>query len=150
MSPRTATRIAIVLDGVVAVLFVGGVVLTLANRQDYFDPNAAFLLGLFGATAAAYAVTGTMIARRQPANQIAWLFLAMAVFLLYGLTATEYAVYALRTEPGSLPAADALLVLAEPTQLLFMVGLILVLFVFPTGRTTGRLWRLASWMTVIA
>jgi signal transduction histidine kinase len=150
MTPRVAARVAIVLDVVVAVLFVGGVVLTLANRQDYFDPNAAFLLGLFGATAAAYAVTGTMIARRQPANQIAWLFLAMAIFLLYGLTATEYAVYALRTEPGSLPAADALLVLAEPTQLLFMVGLILVLFVFPTGRTTGRLWRLASWTTVIA
>ena len=150
MTSRTATRIAIALDVVVAFLFVVGVVLTLANRPDFFDPNAAFLLILFGATAAAYAVTGTMIARRQPSNPIAWLFLAMAVFLVYGVTATEYAVYALRTDPGSLPAAATLLVLAEPTQLLFMVGLILVLFVFPTGRTTGRLWRVASWTTVIA
>ena len=150
MSPRTATRLAIVLDGVVAFLFVAGVVLTLANRPDLFDPNAAFLLGLFGATAAAYAVTGTLIMRRQPSNPIAWLFLGMAAVLVYGTTATEYAVYALRADPGSLPSPETLLVLAEPTPLLFMVGLILVLFLFPTGRTTGRPWRLALWMTVIA
>ena len=92
MTTRTATRIAIALDAVVAILFVAGVVLTLANRPDLFDPNAAFLLGLFGVTAAAYAVTGTMIARRQPMNPIAWLFLAMAILLIYGTTATEYAV----------------------------------------------------------
>jgi hypothetical protein len=44
MTPRVAMRVAVLLDALVAVLFVGGVVLTLANRPDLFDPNAAFLL----------------------------------------------------------------------------------------------------------
>jgi signal transduction histidine kinase len=150
MNSRTATRIAVALDAVVAFLFVAGVVLTLANRPDFFDANAATLLGLFGATAAAYAVTGTLIARRQPSNPIAWLFFAMAIFLISGMTATEYAVHALVVDPGSLPAPEVVLALAEPTPVLFMVGLILLFYLFPTGRTTGRLWRVAMWITVLA
>ncbi|MGH2673522.1 MAG: ATP-binding protein, partial [Actinomycetota bacterium] len=74
----------------------------------------------------------------------------MAVFLVSGTTATEYAVHALRADPGSLPAPDVVLALAEPTPMLFIVGLILVLYVFPTGRTSGRPWRLAMWITALA
>jgi hypothetical protein len=69
MTPRTATRVAVVLDVLIDLLWVTGVILILANRPDFFDANAAFLLGLFGATAVAYAVTGTLIARRQPSNR---------------------------------------------------------------------------------
>jgi signal transduction histidine kinase len=150
MTPRTATRAAIVLDVLIGLLWGAGIVLILANRPDFFDANAAFLHGLFGATAAGYAVAGTLIARQQPSNPIAWFFFEMAVFLVYGTTATEYAVHALRADPGTLPAPDVVLALAEPTPMLFIVGLILVLYVFPTGRTTGRLWRLAMWITVLA
>jgi hypothetical protein len=136
-----------VLDVLVGLLWGTGAVLILANRPDFFDANAAFLIGLFGATVAAYAVAGTLIARQQPSNPIAWLFFEMAVFLVYGTTATEYAVHALRADPGSLPAPDVVLALAEPTPMLFIVGLILVLYVFPTGRTSGRRGgsRCGSW-----
>jgi signal transduction histidine kinase len=150
VTPRTATRAALVLDVLIGLLWGAGVVLTLANRPDFFDPNAAFLLGLFGATAAAYAVAGTLIARRQPSNPIAWLFFAMAIFLISGLTATEYGVHALVVDPGSLPAPEVVLALAEPTPMLFSVGLILLLYLFPTGSTSGRLWRVAMWITVLA
>jgi hypothetical protein len=74
----------------------------------------------------------------------------MALVLLYGMTATEYAVHALRADPGSLPAPEVVVALAEPTPVLFMVGLILLFFLFPTGRTTGRLWRVAMWITILA
>jgi signal transduction histidine kinase len=150
VTPRTATRAAMVLDVLVGLLWGTGVVLILANRPDFFDANAAFLIGLFGATAAAYGVAGTLIARQQPSNPIAWLCFEMAVFLVYGTTATEYAIHALRADPGSLPAPDVVLALAEPTPMLFIVGLIVVLYVFPTGRTSGRPWRLAMWITALA
>jgi signal transduction histidine kinase len=140
----------VLLDALIGVLWGAGVVLILANRPDHFDANAAFLIGLFGATAAAYAIAGTLIARQQPSNPIAWLCFEMAVFLVYGTTATEYAVHALRADPGSLPAPDVVLALGQPTPMLFIVGLILVLYVFPTGRTSGRPWRWAMWITVLA
>jgi hypothetical protein len=53
VTPRTATRAAILLNVLVALLGVAGLVLTLATRPPSYDAPAAFLLGLFGATAAA-------------------------------------------------------------------------------------------------
>jgi signal transduction histidine kinase len=149
VSSRAALRAAILIDVGIALEWVGGVALLAANRS-VFDANAAFLFGLFGATSAAYAAAGTLIARRQPSNSIAWLFLTMAGLLIAGLSASEYAVHAIAADPGSLPAPAAVLALSEPTPLLFVVGLILVLYLFPTGRTTGRLWRAAAAVTLLA
>jgi hypothetical protein len=149
MTARAATRVAIVLDIATGLLWGAGIVLLVANRSE-FDPNAAFLFALFGATSAAYGTAGTLIVRRQPSNSIGWLFLAIAALLITGGTATEYAVHALLVDPGSLPAAGIVLALAEPTPTLFMVGLILVLYLFPTGRTTSRLWLVAAVVTIVA
>ena len=149
MSPRTATRLALVLDSAIALIWIAGVLL-LASNRSVFDANAAFLFGLFGATAAAYAVVGTLITRRQPSNPIGWLMFPTAAFLIVGLSATEYAVHALAVDPGSLPAPEVVLSLAEPSAVLFLASLILILYLFPTGRTTGPRWRLAAGVTVAA
>jgi len=140
---------ALVLDGAIALIWIAGVLL-LASNRSVFDANAAFLFGLFGVTAAAYAVAGTLIVRRQPSNAIGWLMFATPAFLILGLSATEYAVHALAVDPGSLPAPEVVLSLAEPSPLLFLASLILILYLFPTGRTTGPRWRLAARVTVVA
>jgi signal transduction histidine kinase len=149
VSPRTATRLALVLDSAIALIWIAGVLLLASSRSD-FDANAAFLFGLFGLTAAAYAVVGTLIVRRQPSNAIGWLMFPTAAFLIVGLSATEYAVHALAVDPGSLPAPEVVLSLAEPSAVLFLASLILILYLFPTGRTTGPRWRLAAGVTVAA
>jgi signal transduction histidine kinase len=149
VSPRIAARTALLLDGVIALIWVAGVLLLVSNRS-VFDANAAFLLGLFGATAAAYAVVGTLIARRQPSNPIGWLMFPTAAFLIVGLSATEYAVHALAVDPGSLPVPGVVLSLAEPAAVLFLASLILILYLFPTGRTAGPRWGLAARVTVAA
>jgi signal transduction histidine kinase len=143
----TPARATVLLDVAVALLLAAGIALLVANRA-VFDANTAFLFGLFGATAAAYAAAGTLIARRQPSNPIGWLFFAMAGLLIAGLTATEYAIHALAVDPGSLPAPAIVLALAEPTPMLFLVGLVLVLYLFPTGRPTSGRWRLAALVTI--
>jgi signal transduction histidine kinase len=150
VTPRTATRAALVLDVLIGLLWGAGVILTLANRPDFFDANAAFPPAGWGVRGAVSAPPGTLIARRQPSNPIGWLFFGIAAFLILGMTATEYAVHALLVDPGSLPAPEAVLALAEPTPMLFSVGLILLLYLFPTGSTSGRLWRVAMWITVLA
>jgi signal transduction histidine kinase len=149
--PRRGTppRLAIALDAVVGSIWLGGVVLLAAN-SSVFDSNTAFLMGLFGATAAAYAAAGTLIARRQPTNPIGWMFFALAALLIVGMSASEYAIHALVVAPGSLPGAAGVLALAEPTPTLFLVGLALVLYLFPSGRTMSSGWRTAATVTAIA
>jgi signal transduction histidine kinase len=149
VSPRIAIRLAFVLDGAIALIWIAGVVL-LASSGAAFDGNAAFLFGLFGLTAGAYAVAGTLIVRRQPSNAIGWLMFATPAFLILGLSATEYAVHALVVDPGSLPAPDVVLSLAEPSAMLFIASLILILYLFPTGQPTGPRWRLAAGVTAAA
>src|SRR5437867_1876368 len=83
-------------------------------------------------------------------NPIGWLFFALAVLLIAGMSATEYAIHALVVDPGSLPAPAAVLAVAQPTPTLFMVGLILVLYLFPTGRTTSHRWRAGAIITLVA
>jgi len=149
VTSRSAPLATVVLSLVVAVTLLGGVALFVANRS-VFDGNTAFLFGLFGVTSVAYAVAGTLIARRQTSNPIGWLFFAIAFFLIVGMSATEYAIHALVVDPGSLPAPAAVLALAQPTPMLFLVGLILVLYLFPTGHTTSRRWSMGAAVTLVA
>ncbi|HET8526494.1 MAG TPA: histidine kinase [Actinomycetota bacterium] len=148
MTSRAAIRATVVLNVVVAAVLLGGVALFVANRS-VIDGNTAFLFGLFGAASAAYALAGTLIARRQSLNPIGWLFFALAFLLIAGMSATEYAIHAILIDPGSLPAPGAVLAFSEPTPVLFVTGLVLLLYLFPTGRPTGPRWRAAAMVTLL-
>jgi signal transduction histidine kinase len=149
ITPQTAYWLSVGLDALTVLIWLSGLALVIANRVR-FDGNALFLMGLFGATAAAYCVTGTLIARREPSNVIAWLCLSIGPLLLVGLTATEYVVHALVIAPGSLPGAGVVTTLAVPTPTLAIGAMVLILYVFPTGHTFGRVWQIAMWTTVAA
>jgi hypothetical protein len=63
----------------------------------------------------------------------------------------EYALYALVTEPGSLPGGEALVWLAALLggPIVFAVFALFFLF-FPNGRLLSRRWRLVVWLDLIA
>ncbi|MDP9329403.1 MAG: histidine kinase [Actinomycetota bacterium] len=147
ITDRSARRLALGVDAVTAFVWVFGVALLVTNRAR-FDGNAAFLFGMFGATALAYAITGTMIIRRQPSNVVAWLCLAIGPLILMGLTGTEYAVHARLISPGSLPAPAWILALAEPSPILAIAAMVMILHFFPDGHALGRRWLIAAWGTV--
>src|SRR5207344_1173386 len=82
--------------------------LVVLNRQTELDPGSssavsdAVLILAF----VPFAVVGALIISRQPRNRIGWIFLITGLGIVISLTAYQYAVYALLTDPGSLPAGE--------------------------------------------
>jgi signal transduction histidine kinase len=91
-----------------------------------------------------YMVTGAILAIRVPHNPIGWLFLLIALGLLFGGGTAEYATYAVQTNPGALPGGDWAAWINNWTFVI--AGLIpIVLILFPTGRPPSRRWRWVLW-----
>jgi hypothetical protein len=95
-----------------------------------------------------FSTIGAIIVSRRPDNAIGWIF--CAVGLLGGVRhlISQYVLFALLAEPGSLPGGEAL---AWITFWLWVPHLGLMVFVpllFPYGRLPGRRWRWIAWCTV--
>ena len=144
MTSRTAVRLAYAADAFIALLWLSGIGLLAANHAKAPDSNTIALFVLYGLTAGAYSVVGTTIAKREPTNAIAWLSFVVAAGFVAGLTGVEYFVHGVFAAPGSLPAPDVVLAIVEPTPSLALGGILVVLFLFPTGRPLNRFW---SWIT---
>jgi len=129
---------------------VASLILALLNGRT---PSEIFLeldgptIGSLVTWTVSFSVVGALIASHRPENLIGWIFLAVGFF--YGLlTAGElYAIYALLTNPGSLPFGAELSWMTEwiwaPGQGLILVFLPLL---FPDGRPPSRRWRPVGWL----
>ena len=149
MTERALTRVAIVVGVGIAVLIVAtGCLLFGPNRRVVYA-NDLFLWALFSATAMAFVVAGLAIVRRWAAHSIGWLCLLTAAALEVSLFLTQYGIYALVITPDAgLPMPALGLALAEPLPILYVVGLILIGLLFPTGHPLTPRWRWAIWATV--
>src|SRR5918997_3195730 len=98
-----------------------------------------------------FATVGALIASRQPRNAVGWIFCYLGLaFPLVGAI-EEYALYALVTEPGSLPGGEGLVWLAALLGGPIVFALFaLVFLLFPEGRLLSRRWRLVVWLDLIA
>ena len=91
-----------------------------------------------------YMITGAILAIRVPHNPIGWLFLVIALGLLFGGGTAEYATYTVQTNPGALPGSDWAAWINNWTFVI--AGLIpIVLILFPTGRPPSHRWRWVLW-----
>jgi hypothetical protein len=61
---------------------------------------------------------------------------------------SEYAIYALLAEPGSLPAGEAMAWIASWMLPIMSALQVSYLLLFPTGRLPSRRWRWLAWLTV--
>jgi MFS family permease len=96
---------------------------------------------------AAFSVVGALIASHRPENPIGWIFLTVGFFYGLLIAADEYAIYALLTNPGSLPLG------AEASwlgQWIWAPGLGLILvflpLLFPDGHPPSHRWRPVAWL----
>ena len=150
MSTRVAAWIAWSLCLLCVVLAVASLILALLNGRTLGEiflawdgPSIVTLATLI----VSFSVVGALIASHRAENPIGWIFLAVGFF--YGLLTAgeEYAIYALLTNPGSLPLG------AELSWLVKWIwapglGLVLVFLplLFPDGRPPSRRWRGVAWL----
>ncbi len=95
-----------------------------------------------------YVVVGGLLALRLPRNPIGWLMLTAGLGLLLGGFWSEYAIYTLVTEPGSLPFGLP----AAWFQTWAYTGILvipLLFLLFPTGHLPSRRWLPVFWGSIV-
>jgi signal transduction histidine kinase len=92
-------------------------------------------------------VIGIVLVVRRPENLIGRLFLLAGLALAIQNFASAYAVYALRADPGSLPAGRALAWVSNVIWPIPVGTLPFLFLLFPTGRLRSRRWLPVGWLT---
>jgi hypothetical protein len=142
MSIRSAAWIAWSLCLLCVALASASQILALLNGRTLGEIFITFAI-----LTVSFSVVGALITSQRSKNPIGWIFLAVGFF--YGLLTAgeEYAIYALLTNPGSLPLG------AEASWLMQWIwapglGLILVFLplLFPNGRPPSHRWRPVAWL----
>ena len=92
---------------------------------------------------------GVIIASRRPHHPIGWLFCAVGLLAGVNHFFAEYAIYALLTQPDSLPGARAAAWVAAWPWVPSNALLVFVALLFPDGRLPSRRWLPFAWLNVV-
>jgi hypothetical protein len=146
VSALLARRIAWAIWGVVVVIGPLLIVLAVLNRSTPGNDGVLFnVLALIPGVVTP--TVGALVVSRQPHNPIGWIFCAGGLILPITGLAQGYALYALVTDPGSLPGGD---IAAWLSVWLFLPALVLLgpmfFLLFPDGRPLTRRWRPFVWL----
>jgi hypothetical protein len=149
MSARVATWLAWSLCALCGALAAACLIFSLLNGHTLYEmvltgiPTTVILLTQM----VSFSVVGALIASHRPENPIGWLFCAAALFYGIEIAGEEYAIYALFTNPGSLPLGAELAWLTEwiwaPG---FGIILVFLPLLFPDGHLPSRRWRGVGWL----
>jgi hypothetical protein len=97
-----------------------------------------------------FAIIGALIVSRQPRHPIGWIWIFIAISFGRDHFVWGYAYYGYVAHPGSLPGTEAAIVL-----LYFlgrgssgMLGLTLLLLLFPTGHLLSQRWSPVAWIAL--
>jgi hypothetical protein len=91
---------------------------------------------------------GIIIASRRPHHPIGWLFCAVGLLTGVNHFFAEYAIFALLTEPGSLPGGRVAAWVAAWPWIPSNALLVFVALLFPDGRLPSRRWLPFAWLNV--
>lgn len=138
MKARTAARLAWSLGAAYVLATVAFVLLARLNR-DIQEPLAANLPILLAF--AAFATIGALLVSRFHRHPTGWIFVTIGLGTALASLAQQYAIYALFTEPGSLPAGVAMAWLGGWLWIGSMATLVFVLLLFPDGKPLSPRWK---------
>jgi two-component system NarL family sensor kinase len=97
-----------------------------------------------------YPAIGLLLASRRPEHPIGWLFCAAGLTLGLEHFCSEYAIYALLAQPGSLPAGQAAAWVSAWVWVPFAALCAPLVLLFPDGRLPSRRWLPFAWLVGIA
>jgi hypothetical protein len=148
----TATRVAWSSWAVSLMLGLFSVVLLVLTRATPI-PRGAVPRGVnagWGLVLLAILATmGALIVARRPANRIGWSFVAAGLGLALQAFATQYAIYGLLTDPGSVPGGAWLAWISSWLTIpAIYSAFAALLLLFPTGRLLSPRWRPVAWLVV--
>jgi hypothetical protein len=116
-------------------------------------PNGSFealldkSLGVDAALALAFPTVGAIIASRRTGNAVGWIFCAVGLCAGAEVFTVQYGIYALVTDPDSLPAGVIATWIGTwiwlPSVILAITFLLLL---FPHGRLLSPRWRPVAWL----
>ncbi len=136
MSPQTATRLSWSAFAISVALGVTAIV------TNSLNPSSAPRFGIVIATLdiALFSVVGAVVASRQPANPIGWIFVAVGLGIMFAVAGTNYA------QLPNVPGANVVDWLSGPIwQPAIVAAIIFLPLLFPTGRLPSPRWRLIVW-----
>ena len=111
--------------------------------EDLLDES----LGIDAALALAFPTVGAIIASRRPGNAVGWIFCAIGLCGGASIFFAQYGIYALVTNPDSLPAGVIATWIGTwvwlPSVTLTITFLLLL---FPHGRLLSPRWRPVAWL----
>jgi hypothetical protein len=146
-----ASTLSLTLWAISTLLVALALVFSILSRNTPTDSSVSFFFEVvFGFSLLAFPSVGLVVASRRPHNPIGWIFLAAGIVFALSSFAQGYAVYALFTEPGSLPGAESMAWLSSWLFFppLFSVPAFLFLL-FPEGRALSSRWRVVGWMAAV-
>ena len=151
MSVRAVGAISWVVFPLVVVLTLGGIYLSVLNRA-VDEPGAAGVVvsTLPDLVALGVLALGLLVAHGRPANPVGWIIAGTVVTA--GLTdfVESYAVYALYTDPGSLPGGETMAWLSNWTFIPVLFAAPAMLFLlFPDGKLVSHRWRPVFWIVIL-
>jgi len=152
MRDRTAGWIAASLLAIDLVITAFGLYLEVLNQHTDLGPGSssavadAVLLLSF----TPFAAVGWLIISRRPGNAIGWIFMITALGISITTTAFQYAVYAILTNPNSLPGGEWALRVSEWGFGLPWLAYMFLFLLFPTGHLLSRRWLPVAAFGVVA
>jgi signal transduction histidine kinase len=129
-----------------------GVCLVVLNRRTELGPGPSSVVSdaVLLLSFVPFAVVGALIISRQPRNRIGGIFLITALGMAVSTSAFDYAVYALLTNPNSLPGGEWGIRVSEGGFGLPFLAYIFLFLLFPTGHLPSRRWLPVVWLAVLA
>jgi hypothetical protein len=97
----------------------------------------------------AFPMVGVVISSRRPENPIGWMFCVIGVANGLYFFADEYAIYALVTRPGALPAGAWVARSQEWTSFIMWASMFFALLLFPSERLPSPRWRAVAWALAV-
>ncbi len=97
-----------------------------------------------------YAAVGSLIVSRRFGNRVGWIFLSAGLAVELVLFCQEYAIYALRKAPGSLPGGSWAGLVADFAPVVALGLGTFLLLLFPTGHLVSRRFRPVAWLAAVS